>query len=171
MIALQMIRRLFATNEALHRRLWASIEHLSEEQFVQEVPYSIGSVRNHMVHLASVDQRWLSRVARTALPDRLQYEDYPTKAAARTIWEEAQMHVRWVLATLTEVHLTRTLTFDIQRGDPPQTLTVHAAVWQVLMHVLNHGTDHRAQVLRLLHDFGVPTFEQDWMIYWWDEVR
>ncbi|MBK7915376.1 MAG: hypothetical protein IPJ94_03790 [Chloroflexi bacterium] len=28
-------------------------------------------------------------------------------------------------------------------------------VWQVLLHVANHGTDHRAQLLRLLNDLGV----------------
>jgi uncharacterized damage-inducible protein DinB len=164
----QTMRRLYATNEALHRRLWASIEHLSDEQFVQEVPYSIGSVRNHMVHLASVDQRWLSRVAGLALPDRLRYDDYPTEMAARAVWEEAQVRVRGVLAALADEDLTRPLTIDIQRSDPPRTLTASVAVWQILVHVLNHGTDHRAQVLRLLHDFGAPTFEQDWMIYWWD---
>lgn len=168
---MQMMRRLYATNEALHRRLWASIEHLSNEQFVQEVPYSIGSVRNHMVHLASVDQRWLSRVAGIALLDRLRYEDYPTKTVARAVWEEAQARVRDVLAVLADEDLARPLTFDIQRADPQRTFTASATVWQILVHVLNHGTDHRAQVLRLLHDFGAPTFEQDWMIYWWNIGR
>lgn len=169
MIGLESVRRLFATNAALHRRLWASIEQLTEAQFVQEVPYSIGSVRNHMVHLASVDQRWLAFVAGEAPPDRLRYEDYPTRAAARAIWEKSQARVQGTIAALSEADLTRPLTYELRRADPPRAVTV--AVWQVLAHVLNHGTDHRAQVLRLLHDFGAPTFEQDWMIYWWDETE
>ena len=37
--------------------------------------------------------------------------------------------------------------------------------WQVLLHVVNHGTDHRGQILRILHDFGAPTFDQDLMGY------
>jgi uncharacterized damage-inducible protein DinB len=28
-------------------------------------------------------------------------------------------------------------------------------------------TDHRAQMLRTLHDFGAPTFEQDMIFYLW----
>jgi uncharacterized damage-inducible protein DinB len=40
--------------------------------------------------------------------------------------------------------------------------------WQVFAHVANHGTDHRAQILRLLHDLGAPTFSQDFMIYLWE---
>jgi uncharacterized damage-inducible protein DinB len=35
--------------------------------------------------------------------------------------------------------------------------------------MVNHGTDHRAQILRLLYDLGAPTFEQDMIIYWWNQ--
>ena len=38
-------------------------------------------------------------------------------------------------------------------------------LWQVLLHVVNHGTDHRAQALRLLHDMGVETTSQDYIFY------
>ena len=38
-------------------------------------------------------------------------------------------------------------------------------VWQVLLHVVNHGTDHRAQLLRSLNDLGVETTWQDYIFY------
>ena len=38
-------------------------------------------------------------------------------------------------------------------------------VWQVLLHVANHATDHRAQLLRVLHDLGVETTYQDYIFY------
>ena len=38
-------------------------------------------------------------------------------------------------------------------------------VWQVLLHVVNHATDHRAQLLRLLNDLGVKTTSQDYIFY------
>ncbi len=38
-------------------------------------------------------------------------------------------------------------------------------VWQVLLHVVNHGTDHRAQLLRLLNELGVETTWQDYIFY------
>jgi uncharacterized damage-inducible protein DinB len=37
--------------------------------------------------------------------------------------------------------------------------------WQILLHVANHGTGHRAQVLRMLNDLGVKTSSQDYMFY------
>jgi uncharacterized damage-inducible protein DinB len=42
------------------------------------------------------------------------------------------------------------------------------ALWQILLHVANHGTDHRAQLLRILNDVGVKTFPQDYIIYTWE---
>ena len=41
-------------------------------------------------------------------------------------------------------------------------------VWQVLLHVVNHGTDHRAQSLRTLNDLGVETPPQDYIFYVYD---
>ena len=38
-------------------------------------------------------------------------------------------------------------------------------VAQVLLHVANHGTDHRAQLLMLLDQAGVKTFPQDYYFY------
>ncbi len=43
--------------------------------------------------------------------------------------------------------------------------------WQVILHVVNHGTDHRAQVLRVLHDIGAPTFNQDLIIHLWQKKK
>jgi hypothetical protein len=38
----------------------------------------------------------------------------------------------------------------------------------VLLHVGNHGTDHRAQLLRLLNDLGVTTVSRDYIFYVYD---
>jgi uncharacterized damage-inducible protein DinB len=40
----------------------------------------------------------------------------------------------------------------------------------VLLHVANHGTDHRAQLLRLLHDLGVKTTSQDYIFHVYDNL-
>jgi uncharacterized damage-inducible protein DinB len=43
-------------------------------------------------------------------------------------------------------------------------------VWQVLLHVANHGTDHRAQILRLLNDLGLRTESQDYIFYVYEHM-
>ena len=43
-------------------------------------------------------------------------------------------------------------------------------LWQVLLHVANHGTDHRAQLLRQLNDLGVKTEYQDYIFYVYEKL-
>jgi uncharacterized damage-inducible protein DinB len=43
-------------------------------------------------------------------------------------------------------------------------------VWQVLLHVANHGTDHRAQILRLLNELGIQTTSQDYIFYVYEHL-
>jgi uncharacterized damage-inducible protein DinB len=43
-------------------------------------------------------------------------------------------------------------------------------VWQVLLHVANHGTDHRAQILRQLNDLGIKTGYQDYIFYVYERL-
>ena len=44
-------------------------------------------------------------------------------------------------------------------------------LWQILLHVANHGTDHRAQLLRLLNDMGVQTKPQDYIFYVYEHTK
>jgi uncharacterized damage-inducible protein DinB len=42
------------------RRLWDSIDHITDAQFVADDAYSRGSIRNLMVHLTNTDSNWLA---------------------------------------------------------------------------------------------------------------
>jgi len=38
-----------------------------------------------------------------------------------------------------------------------------------LLHMVNHGTDHRATVLQRLDEFGAPSFGQDVILWLWSK--
>ena len=82
-----MFKTLYEYNYAAHRRVWDCIMHLTDEQFVERVDYSIGSVRNHCVHLTNVDARWLARLQGKPLPEGLNNDDFGTRDATRARWE------------------------------------------------------------------------------------
>jgi uncharacterized damage-inducible protein DinB len=91
---------------------------------------------------------------REDLPPRPKAEDYPTRERVRELCAETEKTVREYVATLTDDDLA------VKPDHMPMT------IWQTLLHLVNHGTDHRAQVLRLLHDTGAETFEQDLVYYY-----
>lgn len=151
----EIIRLMTAYNYSYQQRLWDSIMTLTDEQFTAEIPYSHGSIRNHMVHLANVDAAWLRGLQEdpNARTYRHKPEDYPTREGARALCANAAAEVKTYIETLDEAALEY----------HPKGLPMNR--WQVLLHLVNHGTDHRAQVLRALHDFGAPTFDQDLVYY------
>ncbi len=145
--------QLFDYHFALNHKVWdQSICTLTGEQFVQDLPYSIGSIRNQTVHMMSVDERWFSGLRGVARPDFLDPAAFPDRPAVRAYWDTVEMQMRDVLKGLTDE--------QIEAPFAPELAT-----WQMLLHLVNHGTDHRAQMLAMLNSLGAPTFSQDYLHY------
>jgi len=154
-LAPEMIRTYIEYHYAMTRRVWDSIAQISEEQFLADEAYSRGSIRNLMVHLTNSDRRWLAGLKN--LPDvgSLKFEDYPTREAAQALFEQVAKEVIQYVATLTEAELAE------------NAIRMPGPRWQALLHMVNHGTDHRAIVLERLHALGAPTFDQDFVLWLW----
>jgi uncharacterized damage-inducible protein DinB len=145
---------------AENRNLWDTyITALAHEQFVQHVNYSHGSLRNQIVHLMSVDDIWFSELQGVE-PLEPPAAD-ADRNSIRAHWDQIEARMRAYLATLRDNMLFAT---PIKEPDEDK----HLVVWQVLLHVVNHGTDHRAQMLRIIHDLGVKTTSQDYIFYVYD---
>ncbi|MCU0479817.1 MAG: hypothetical protein MUE54_01240, partial [Anaerolineae bacterium] len=53
-----------------NRKLWTRyIADLPQEQFVQPSAYSLGSIRNHIMHLINVDLIWFSELQNLEIAD------------------------------------------------------------------------------------------------------
>jgi uncharacterized damage-inducible protein DinB len=159
------IQELIAYNYALYRRLWESIDRLTDEQYIEPIAYSYGSIRNHMVHLMSNDERWLATATSQPLPDHLRPEAFPNRAVTREKWDSVESMVLTAVQQMDDAAVARELDIPARRRPGGERVPFPTTVWRILMHVVNHGTEHRVQLLRMLYDFGAPTFEQDYMIY------
>jgi uncharacterized damage-inducible protein DinB len=158
------IRTLFEYHFALNRRVWDEcISALTDEQFTRDLAYSLGAIRNQTVHMMSVDQRWLARLRQMEVPASLKPLDFLDRSAVRVYWDRVEADIRAYLSGLTDADLTAIRHYPTSRRGPSTS-----EVWQILVHVVNHGTDHRAQLLAMLFQLGAPTLEQDMMLYWWD---
>lgn len=96
-------------------------------------------------------------------PKPLRPEDFTTRASVRAEYDSTETATLNFINRLDETILQKEFIWRPPMTPEPQRVTG----WQVLLHVVNHGTDHRAQILRILHDFGAPTFDQDLMGYLW----
>ncbi len=155
-------RHLYGYHFGMNRYIWDTyIAPLSQEQFTQEAHYSHGSLRNQLVHLINCDNLWFSELQNLDFPGDLDPAEFDDRSALRARWDAVEQMMRGYLANLRDEML-----FDkpIQEPEDDKELIV----WQVLLHVVNHGTDHRAQLLRRLNDLGVETTSQDYIFYVYD---
>jgi uncharacterized damage-inducible protein DinB len=155
-------RHLYDYHFAQNRSLWDNfVMSLSQEQFTQDFSYSIGSVRNQIVHLISVDNSWFSQILGEEEADWLNPAEFDDRNLLRAEWDRVEQKMRGYLATLRDDML-------FTKPFPDHEEDYVLILWQVLLHVANHGTDHRAQILRLLHDLGQRTPPQDYVFYIYD---
>ena len=152
-------RHFYNYHFAENRKVWEHVASLSFEQFTQKVDYSRGSVREQLVHLLDAEDMWFSELRGDQplepLPETVEADD---RNVIRAHWDKVEQNIRAYLAELQDDVL---FTKPIKEPEEDQVLFA----WQVLLHVANHATDHRAQLLRALHDLGVDTKSQDYVFY------
>ena len=155
-------RHFYDYHFAENRKIWDRyISQLSDEQFTQHVDYSRGSVRDQILHLISADDAWFSGLRDVEIQEDLKSADFPTRESIRQHWDHVEQNMRAYLAALRDEML-----FE----KPLEGEDKDLILWQVLLHVANHGTDHRAQILRLLYDLGIDTKYQDYIFYTYENL-
>jgi uncharacterized damage-inducible protein DinB len=144
-----------------NRKIWDKyITPLSHEQFTQNAGYSHGSARNQIVHLMEVDEIWFSQMRGVETLEPFPTPNFDDRDLIRAHWDNVEQNMREDLAKLRDDMLNDK---PFAEGEDKDLIR-----WQVLLHVVNHGTDHRAQLLRLLNDLGVKTEYQDYVFYVYD---
>lgn len=157
---IEYIRMMFDYNYWAHRQVWACVMELTETQFRENIAYSHGSVHNQVVHTMSAESVWLERLKGTSPRHLFKPSDYPSRHAIRRKWDEIESDFRAYLQSLTEDQLSQNISYQQTSGEPEIE-----PLWAMLVHVVNHGTDHRAQTLAVMGTLGGPTVEQDLIIY------
>jgi len=155
-------RQFYGYHFAENRTLWDRyVTQLSPDQFTQAVGYSHGSVRDQLLHLMDVDEGWFSELRGVAPAEPGPPTNGDDRHSIRARWDSVEQGMREYLVLLRDDML-----FDKPIAEPDEDKDL--IVWQVLLHVVNHGTDHRAQLLRTLNDLGVATTSQDYIFYVYD---
>ena len=125
---------------------WATGKILEQIDDIDETTWSATGVFDErglggiLVHHLGATQRWRHGLMEDGLRPRPEKEPLPTPAGLRAAWAAEWPQIDVWLATLDDGWLART-----DDG---------VAFWQMLAHVVNHGTQHRAEAAALLTQAG-----------------
>ena len=143
------------------RRLWQSIALLSDEAIANPIDYSLGSLHEQVVHTMEAQWIWLERIKGFAPDGFTPASAFPNREAIVERWTRVQEAWQNYIATLQEDDLRIMITYQRVRDKT----TFEMRLTDIIAHVVNHTTDHRAQMLALIASYGGQTFEQDYSFY------
>jgi len=131
---------MYRYNQWANEKILAAASGVADEELGRERGTSMGSIANDLAHVVWAQDRWLARLESDALPDRFEAPATGVNAWLRERFDDSHRRLREYAGRLTEDELKRTMNIEWQ-GD-----TFRYEVWQILMHLANHGTQHRAEV-------------------------
>lgn len=124
---------------------------LDESQLDKEINSSFPAIRQTIYHCLSAEHIWLQRLERAANPEWLQGKITGSFADACAKWQETSKQMLGYVRTLNDDGLASgKCSFSDLSGK------VHEmSVNDILLHVFNHGTYHRGQLVTMLRQAGV----------------
>ncbi len=145
------VRTLFDYQQFEDRRVWdEAIVPLGEAQFTQDTGYSWGTLERECTHVISVMHDSLHRAQGHAEFTSLVWPDSPSRAAVREQWDQIEAAWHTFLADLDSEGFHQIVNINY-RGRP-----VTIPVWNVICQMINHGTIHRVEMLKMVAELDQP---------------
>jgi len=154
---------LYKYNQWANAKILNSAANITRQQFLADALFPHGGLRGTLVHILFAQWIWRNRWEGNSPTYRLQPEEFPTFASFHERWMEEDNLLTQFVENLTDERLNAVIDYKNTKGSPKQQV-----LWKMMAHVVNHGTQHRAEAAAMLTDFGCSPGDVD-MIYFLDE--
>jgi uncharacterized damage-inducible protein DinB len=134
-------------------KLLQSVLALNEEDQRRDVGCSHKSLLGTLEHVFRGDRIWFVRT----VDPRAEEIEGPLDIA----WPKLQKRWEGWASGLSHQDILRSIEYKAMNGDPHRT-----PIWQVVMHVVNHATLHRGQVMAMLRQLNVQPPQTDLITYY-----
>jgi uncharacterized damage-inducible protein DinB len=153
---------LFDYNYWANARVLQAAAKVKPDRFVARYPLSQGSLRGALVHIYGTELVWRKRchegISLSALPLE---NEFSTLDVLRSRWQAEEQAMRAFLASLSDEDVNRRVQYKTTKGVPYENV-----LWHLLVHVVNHGTQFRAEAAVALTDYGCSPGDLDLLLFW-----
>lgn len=144
-----------------HQKIIDVILALPEEKQVTEIPSSFKTLQLTLLHMWDAESIWWQRMKlheRFVRPS----ENFRgvTRDVANGLVSQSKLWENWV-ANTTDFALDHVFQYLNNNKQPTKM-----QVGQMILHVFNHGTYHRGQLVNMLRQLGVEKIPQTDFIVW-----
>ncbi|HEU0294746.1 MAG TPA: DinB family protein [Anaerolineales bacterium] len=157
---IQDILLIYEYNDWANKKILGASANVTPEQFSASASFPYGGLHGTLLHILDTEWGWRALFQKIEDASDLLPADYPTLSTIETRWQEEEAAMRAYLASLRdedmESHLRYTTDTGIQRD---------RILWHCLLHVVNHGTQHRSEAAALLTDYGQSPGDLDFTVF------
>ncbi len=158
---IQDLRLLFEFNYWATRKILTSAVKIDLEQFTAAAPCNFGSLRGTLVHILGAEWLWRQRCQNNTSPAALlSQEEFPSLESLRDRWNGEELSMVEYLNGLNDENLKSLVHYNRFGGEPRENV-----LWHLLIHVVNHGTEHRSEAGTLLTQYGASPGDIDFVYF------
>lgn len=140
------------------KKILARAERVTPEEWSGPPPIGDRSLQRTLVHTLDAERGWrYSWAGRTDIMP-LRVADFPDATSLAARWRDEEAAMRAYLGALSDDDLQGAF-YDMDAPHLPLPL------WQVIVHVAQHGMQHRSEAAMLLSHFGHSPGGID-MVFW-----
>ena len=154
------IHLLYKYNYWANKKILAASAGVTHDQLLAPANFPYGGLHGTLLHTLEAEWSWRALFQSIKDASDLLSADYPDLASIEARWREEENAMRLYLASLTdedmESHLRYTTDTGIQRD---------RILWHCLVHVVNHGTQHRSEAAAILTEYGHSPGDLDFTVF------
>lgn len=163
-----LLRMNYDYNKWANTHIFDTAAQLSQEQLDAPGDAGHGSIRNTLFHMLNAQQGWFlwfdgSMDPASAMRNRNEIADFPDLASLREFWLAVEGQTSACLNPMKDSDAERMMVTG-DPDDPPIPL------WKFMLHVANHGTQHRSEVAAMLTAHGYSPGDIDVVDYIFEQA-
>jgi uncharacterized damage-inducible protein DinB len=140
-------------------RILDAAASLTKQQYTQAAGLDHDSISKTLAHTLAAEALWRLRLG--GVGDALLPEiDAATPDALRVMWQAEERALGLLLKRVTDTTLDRPVEYVTSQGSRRSE-----PVWQVLVQLVNHGTQHRSEVALVLTRLGHSPGFLDFIVF------
>jgi uncharacterized damage-inducible protein DinB len=148
------LRRLVAYNQWADERILTALDGIPAEELSRPREAYFGTIEANVRHTLVAQRNWLARWRGEAPPGQTVAEPW------RDAYAATHQALRGYVAGLSDAAADQMLRYTDLRRNARQVVLAHS-----IMHVVNHGTAHRAETGLLLERLGRSPGDLDYIYY------
>jgi uncharacterized damage-inducible protein DinB len=155
---IQDMLTLYNYNYWANKQILAAAKNVSQEQLVAPAAYDLGTLRRTLLHTLDTEYGWRVLCQHATSTPVMTEEEFPTLDALEQRWREDERAMRDYLASLTDADLAGLIGYTLDNGERRERV-----LWHCLVHVVNHGTQHRSEAAAILTGYGHSPGDLDFL--------